>query len=149
MTAKGARAAIVRLFSVYGEGLRKQLLWDACGKIFSGNAQFGGTGRESRDWLHVDDAARLLAVAGEWASVECPVVNGAAGTAVSTRDVICELRDALRPSGDIGFDGIVRSGDPAHYWADIGKARQWGWAPSVGWKEGVRRYADWYREACA
>ena len=32
--------AIVRLFSIYGMGLRKQLLWDACRKFEQGNSVF-------------------------------------------------------------------------------------------------------------
>ena len=146
--AQGTRAAIVRFFSVYGEGLRKQLLWDACRKLSDGNVHFSGTGEERRDWLHVDDAARLLAVAGEHAGADCPTVNGAAGTAVAVREILGELAVALRRPADIRFDGAVRAGDPPGYWADISKARQWEWAPSVDWRDGVRRYANWYRTAC-
>src|SRR4051812_38158698 len=57
------RCAIVRLFSVYGVGLRKQLLWDACQKISGNELEFFGTGKETRDWIHVDDAAALLILA--------------------------------------------------------------------------------------
>ncbi|MCU0973371.1 MAG: NAD-dependent epimerase/dehydratase family protein, partial [Burkholderiales bacterium] len=53
----GLSVSVVRLFSVYGSGLRKQLLWDACVK-FAGEERpvFGGDGTERRDWLHVEDA---------------------------------------------------------------------------------------------
>jgi UDP-glucose 4-epimerase len=51
-------AAVVRLFSVYGCGLRKQLLWDACRKFANSDHIFMGSGEEVRDWLHVEDAAR-------------------------------------------------------------------------------------------
>ena len=53
----GLRASIVRLFSIYGEGFRKQLLWDACRKLLAGEREFFGIGDETRDWLHVDDAS--------------------------------------------------------------------------------------------
>lgn len=56
----GVLSAVVRLFSIYGNGLHKQLLWDACQKFSSGKNIFFGTGKEVRDWLHVEDAARLL-----------------------------------------------------------------------------------------
>ena len=39
--------AIIRLFSVYGPGLRKQLLWDACHKASTGERRFSGTGQRS------------------------------------------------------------------------------------------------------
>jgi hypothetical protein len=33
---------VIRFFSVYGCGLRKQLLWDACTKASRGDVEFGG-----------------------------------------------------------------------------------------------------------
>ena len=72
----GIPASIVRLFSVYGCGLRKQLLWDACRKFAAGDMLFMGTGDEVRDWLHVEDAAQLMLAAARNASAECPTVNG-------------------------------------------------------------------------
>ena len=79
----GAKASIVRFFSIYGCGLRKQLLWDACVKLAGGDEIFNGTGDEVRDWLHVEDAAELLIIAMQRASPSCPVVNGGTGTGVS------------------------------------------------------------------
>ena len=141
----GARAAIVRLFSVYGEGLRKQLLWDACTKLCAGNNEFGGTGEESRDWLHVADAARLLVMAGRHAAPDCPVVNGGFGQAITVREVLSELSSALGLDLIPRFNGIARPGDPARYLADIARARAWDWQPRVEWREGIRRYAHWFR----
>src|SRR6185312_5873943 len=68
----GARIALVRFFSVYGAGLRKQLLWDACNKLVVGDGRFGGHGNEVRDWLHIEDAARLLIAAAQHAAPTCP-----------------------------------------------------------------------------
>ena len=68
--------AIVRFFSLYGPGLRKQLLWDACTKIEKGDFDFYGTGHEVRDWLHVQDAARLLLTLPSHASSDAVIVNG-------------------------------------------------------------------------
>ncbi|MEO6830061.1 MAG: NAD-dependent epimerase/dehydratase family protein, partial [Acidobacteriaceae bacterium] len=81
----GTSAAIVRLFSVYGCGLRKQLLWDACCKFADNDSTFMGTGDEVRDWLHVEDAAALLLAAAEHASPQCPTVNGGSGQGVTVR----------------------------------------------------------------
>ena len=61
----GLRVAVVRFFSVYGPGLRKQLLWDACSRLAQApdSLALGGQGSELRDWLHVQDAAALLQAA--------------------------------------------------------------------------------------
>ena len=145
----GARGAIVRLFSVYGEGLRKQLWWDACMKLSEGDAEFGGTGEESRDWLHVADAARLLVLAGSHASPACPVVNGGAGHTIAIREVLAELSNALGLGLPPCFNGVARRGDPVCYWADVSRARKWGWNASLDWREGVRRYVQWFRHVAA
>lgn len=138
-------AAIVRLFSVYGKGLHKQLLWDACVKIDQGENGFFGTGRETRDWLHIDDAASLLFSAKEYASTACPIVNGGAGEEVTVRSVLEELFSAFNRSDAPVFSGVTRSGDPTNYLADISLARGWGWQPKTSWREGVHQYAEWFK----
>lgn len=141
----GVPSTIVRLFSVHGPGLRKQLLWDACGKLSRHEARFAGTGRERRDWLHVDDAVALLVMAAEHACSGVPVVNGGTGVGATVSEVIGELSRAMGSADAIEFTGEHRPGDPAGFVADISLARSWGWEPRVDWRDGVRRYADWFR----
>ena len=92
-------ASIVRLFSVYGCGLKKQLLWDGCRQLASGNHVFMGTGNEMRDWLYVDDAAELLCVAADHASPLCPVANGGTGEGISVRELLTHLANCLIEGG--------------------------------------------------
>lgn len=141
----GLRIAIVRLFSVYGNGLRKQLLWDACSRISNGDLAFSGTGGEQRDWLHVDDAARLLALALNHASTDCPVVNGGTGSGVTVAQVLREIVTAFGCSGTARFSGQARAADPLAYVADISRACALGWNPEKHWQQGVREYVDWFR----
>jgi len=145
----GVSVAVVRLFSVYGIGLRKQLLWDACTKIGCGENVFFGSGMETRDWLHVGDAASLLAAAGEHASAACPVVNGGSGQGEFVRDVLAELFAAFGRSDAPQFSGTARAGDPANYVANIARARAWGWQPQTAWRTGIREYANWFKSGAA
>jgi UDP-glucose 4-epimerase len=141
----GLRVAIVRLFSVYGNGLGKQLLWDAAGKLSSAAADvtFAGTGEETRDWLHVDDAATLVAAASD-GDEPCLVVNGGSGERVTVSTVLHMLREALGATPAIRFSGKVRPGDPRHYLADTTRATSLGWRPAVSLRDGLARYAEWY-----
>ncbi|MFS8050890.1 NAD-dependent epimerase/dehydratase family protein [Rhizobium sp. BR 314] len=141
-------AAVVRLFSIYGEGFRKQLLWDACRRICADETEFFGTGLETRDWLHVSDAAELMIRAGDHAGPDCPVVNGGSGVSVTVGDVVGELFDLMGKTDRPMFCGTERHGDPRDYQADISRALAWGWQPSVSWKVGLSRYAAWFREEC-
>jgi UDP-glucose 4-epimerase len=137
---------IVRLFSLYGPGLRKQLLWDACRKITNGDRRFAGSGQEQRDWLHVTDACRLVALAAERASTTAPVWNGGSGKGVAVADVLRELFRHLGESGEPQFDGSARAGDPQHYVADIERARALGWRPTIELSAGLGEYARWFRQ---
>jgi UDP-glucose 4-epimerase len=144
--AYGMRVAIVRLFSVYGEGLRKQLLWDASRKAVVGDLIFSGTGNEVRDWLHVSDAASLITLVGGSASPEAPVFNGGSGTGSTVATVLEHLFRALGVSGVAKFSGVVRAGDPTSFVADIRRAAALGWVPRIALDEGINAYARWFRE---
>jgi UDP-glucose 4-epimerase len=138
-------AAIVRLFSVYGCGLRKQLLWDACRKFANNDTTFMGTGNEVRDWLHVEDAATLLMAASEHASSDCPTVNGGSGQGVTVREVLLRLGSSLlQTKVEPTFSGTQRTGDPIRYIAATEGSRAWGWLPKRQWTEGVEEYASWW-----
>jgi len=139
-------ASLVRLFSVYGNGLRKQLLWDACGKVLSGESMFLGTGDEVRDWLHVVDAASLLLIAADRALPLCPVVNGGTGEGVSVRELLTHLaRELAVNPRTVHFSGQQRAGDPHCYIADIERAANWQWSPKIHWLQGVSEYTRWWQ----
>jgi UDP-glucose 4-epimerase len=142
----GLPVAIVRLFSVYGAGLRKQLLWDACSKIAGGRAVFAGTGDEVRDWLHIDDAVALLLLAADHATGDCPTVEGGTGIGTPNRAVLRSLCTLLERSTSPAFSGTARAGDPPRYVADIAAARRWGWEPRRALADGLALYAGWFKE---
>lgn len=141
----GLKTIVVRLFSVYGEGFRKQLLWDACHRIAANETTFFGTGDETRDWIHAADAAELLIQAAAYAATTCPVVNGANGEQVTVRTILTKLFGLMGRDDLPQFSGETRSGDPLYYHADISKALAWGWQPKVPWGKGLSRYVDWFK----
>lgn len=142
----GVSVAIIRLFSVYGAGLHKQLLWDACRKLENGNNSFYGTGEETRDWVHVEDIASLLYLAHNRADNSCPIVNGASGVDVSTREVLALLFKYYGMQEAPSFIGNRPNGDPQHYKADISLAERWGWKTKVSLDQGIKNYVDWYKQ---
>jgi UDP-glucose 4-epimerase len=140
----GVNAAIVRVFSVYGAGLRKQLWWDGCQKVRRGEYQFLGSGNETRDWVAIEDVARLLLMAGERAAPETPAVNCATGIEVSIRDTLTALFAALGTCQKPAFSGVRRPGDPERYAGNPTRALSWGWEPQRTWRDGVAEYARWF-----
>jgi UDP-glucose 4-epimerase len=143
----GMSVAIVRLFSIYGAGLARQLLWDAANKSRTPEPRFAGTGNERRDWLHVSDAVALLALAAEHASSDVLVLNGGSGTGTSVATIVTQLFAELGAPVQPLFDGSQRAGDPSDYVADVTRARSLGWAPTRTLAAGLAEFARWF-ETC-
>ncbi|OAM53383.1 hypothetical protein A7981_06925 [Methylovorus sp. MM2] len=138
---------IVRLFSVYGAGLEKQLLWDICQKLSKSEGDkivLNGTGMELRDWLHVSDAANLLCSLGN-RDVSLDVINGGTGIATSIHSVAKLVVAAWGKHHAVEFSGVARKGDPQSLVADTSLATSFGHNAQVPLAEGIKEVVDWFK----
>ena len=124
----GMSTASLRLFSAYGPGLRRQVLWDICQKIFIHKSlSLQGTGKESRDFIHAIDIARSLKIVAENAPMQGEIYNVGSGREVKieelTRMILSETQSNLSPR----FDGVVPQGTPLNWKADISKLESLGY----------------------
>ena len=145
----GTRAAIIRPFSLYGEGLRKQLIWDICQKLRTrpDRLLLGGSGAELRDFVHVGDAAAFFVGVLErlWRQPdELITVNCGSGRARTIREVAEAVGRAWSLPFTPTFSGGERAGDPVHLVADATGARQLGFRDALAFDEGLRRYVAWF-----
>jgi UDP-glucose 4-epimerase len=141
----GVSSSIVRLFSIYGEGLRKQLLWDAMNKLSAGQNQFFGTGNELRDWIHIVDASELLSLAGLSAQPTFEIYNGGFEHA-TTREILSRLALAYGYPDEVVFNGETHMGNPRRLTSECGHARRLlNWRPKTGLNEGLNRYVEWFK----
>ncbi len=143
-------AAILRLFSVYGPGNRKQLFWDIANRVHAApkRLELSGSGDEVRDFLYVDDAVEIIRTLAEAKPGDAPViVNGGSGTAVGIRRAAEALCRCMGVETEIVFTGNARAGDPARMISDPSFARSLGFAPKVSFDAGVRQLAEWVRGA--
>ncbi|MEQ1531739.1 MAG: SDR family oxidoreductase, partial [Methylococcales bacterium] len=143
----GLNVAIVRLFSVYGPELKKQLLWDACGKLLRDSTRLllGGSGNELRDWFHISDAVELLSMVTEQANHDGFLVNGGTGVAISVRQVAEKLCAAWGMDTQLEFSGKSRQGDPQYLVADVTQATTIGFVPKMAWQDGMTDYVSWFK----
>jgi len=145
----GIRCTIVRLFSVYGPNLRKQLLWDICSRLKAGEQPLtlGGTGDEIRDWTDVRDVARLLASFLEPSPQDTfRVVNGGSGRGTNVADIAAGLVRHWGGSAVVRHSGLGRPGDPASLLADDAILRQIGFDWRVPLERGLSDYVTWFKE---
>lgn len=142
--------ASVRIFSAYGPGLRRQVLWDICHKILvQKTLVLQGTGRESRDFVHVSDIAQALFIVGTGAAMRGEVYNLGSGREITIAALAALLCQELGFTGRKEFDGILPQGTPENWQADIAKLGLLGFTPSISLERGVASFAAWCRAELA
>jgi UDP-glucose 4-epimerase len=143
----GVESCAARVFSAYGPGLRRQLLWDVCRKAAeSETVHLFGTGEETRDFVHVADVARAVRVLGESAAAPAcgEAYNVASGVETSVAEIARTLLATVRPDATLTFSGEQRPGDPLRWRADVSAIRGLGFEPQMPIGQGLAEYAAWY-----
>lgn len=140
----GLKTASVRIFSAYGPGLRRQVIWDICQKAITKPAlHLQGTGLESRDFIHALDIARALEVVVSTAPMKGEVYNLGSGQEIRIIDLAQMTLNALGLNKTILFDGRVPPGIPLNWRADITRLGQIGFQPHIDFEHGLKVFADW------
>lgn len=140
--------SIVRPFSVYGPGLRKQIFWDVFEKYKNGGKEIelSGTGYESRDFIYIDDLSICIDLVLQHAAMEAEVYNTASGTETTIADVVTTLFSFIDTSVSIIFNKETRQGDPLNWCADTSRICRLGFKPSVPTERGLEKTANWLKE---
>jgi UDP-glucose 4-epimerase len=138
---------IDRLFSVYGPPQRKLLLWDLGQRLLSGQREImlDGTGEETRDFIHVADAA---AVVTRLALTPAPpsTVNVGTGLSTAIKTLAASFASQLGVNAEIRFTGRSRPGDPVHQQANISRLDPIGCRSSMTLDAGLADYGSWLRK---
>jgi dTDP-glucose 4,6-dehydratase/UDP-glucose 4-epimerase len=134
----------LRIFSVYGVGLQKQLFWDLHQKATNGIPFIlYGTGNESRDFINIFDLVKAIELASEFSNFEADIINIANGQEVLIKDAVSTYFSFFNTEIAFSFSGNSRKGDPANWIADIKKLKSIGYQPSVEFYTGLREYYQW------
>ena len=140
----GFKSVSLRIFSAYGDGQKKLLLWDLHKKIQETNGKIilFGTGFESRDFIHVEDIAEQIILVIKNADFQGEAINIANGREVRVSDVV-ELYQKFYPYRfDYEFNGEVRLGDPLNWCADISIMNTWSYCTKVDLEYGIASYIN-------
>ena len=142
----GLKTAGVRIFSAYGPGLRRQVIWDICQKaILQNSLILQGTGEESRDFIHALDIANAIDCIASQAEMKGESYNLASGEEVTIRSLSELVLNALESDRRPEFDGVVPPGIPLNWRADISSLRSLGFESTVAFDRGIKTFAYWCR----
>lgn len=103
-----------------------------------------GTGRATREFLYVEDAAEGIVLAAERYNGAEPV-NLGAGFEISIKDLAEEIGAIMGFQGRITWDAGKPDGQPRRC-LDTTRAEQWfGFKAQTPFEAGLRRTVEWYR----
>ena len=104
-------------------------------------------GLESRDFVYVDDVARVTAQAALDPRANGQVLNVGSGVGTSVSDVVDELMRAYGRTVPVEITGNFRLGDIRHNVADLTRVRDvLEFEPQVTFRDGVEAFARWVQE---
>lgn len=137
----------LRIFSAYGEGLKKQLFWDLYQKAKkSETVSLFGSGKESRDFIYITDLVLAIEAVAQNAAFTGEVINVANGEEVLIEDCVDTFFSLFDNDVDYRFSGTAREGDPDNWVADISKLKDLGYQRKYSLKEGLENYYRWAKE---
>jgi len=104
-----------------------------------------GSGKATREFLFVEDAAEAIALAAEKYDRPEPV-NIGAGFEISIRDLATLIAELTGFTGKLVFDSAQPDGQPRRS-LDVSRARDaFGFKATTDFRTGLRRTIDWYAQ---
>jgi len=149
----GLETVALRYFNVFGPyqdpaSQYSGVLAVFCRRMLGGEQPvIYGDGEQSRDFTFIQNTVEgnLLAAVAPAELVSGRVMNVATGFRITLNEVFEELKEITGYRGTVAY-APERNGDIKHSLADISLARELlGYAPSVDFREGLRRTVEWYR----
>lgn len=104
-----------------------------------------GTGKASREFLYVEDAAEGIILATEKYDKPEPV-NLGAGFEIKIKDLVELIVELTGFEGEIRWDTTKPDGQPRRCLDTTKAEREFGFRAKTDFREGLRKTIDWYKE---
>jgi len=148
--AAGMDYAILRFQNVYGEGQSLNNPYTGILSIFSTRIRrdldlpIFEDGRESRDFVHVDDVVAAIVAAVDAPGPVARTINVGSGVPTSVEAIARTLSLAMGKPDRTRVTGEYRLGDIRHNFADLSTLKAvLGVTPQISLTEGIGRFAAW------
>ena len=102
-----------------------------------------GTGKASREFLYVDDAARGIVTASEKYDKPEPV-NLGAGFEITIRDLVTLIVELTGFQGEIVWDAAQPDGQPRRSLDTSRAEREFGFKAKTAFRDGLKQTIEWY-----
>jgi nucleoside-diphosphate-sugar epimerase len=147
----GLNISILRPFSVYGRGLKKQIFWDVYKKLSENNItlELMGTGKESRDFIHIEDLIKVIELVAFNAPMPGDIYNVASGNETTIEKAINIFIKNLGFKTELIFNNQVRKGDPLNWCADISNIQNVGFENPILLDHGLSDVSTWIKQFIA
>ena len=136
---------ILRLSSIYGNGIKKQIFFDACKKISQKQSTFFGTGNEIRDWLHISDLCDFISKILRNPKNRYKIINCGYGKGYKVKHVIKQIKKNLKSNLKIKFIK-QKTTEPKKLLININLAKSFNWRPKINLNKGIKKYTNWFKE---
>lgn len=148
----GLHAVALRYQNVYGPGQSLKNPYTGILSIFSTRLRNGHglsifeDGRESRDFVYIDDVVAATVLALETPAAAGLAINVGSGVRTDVDTVARTLKSLLNADGDIEITGNFRMGDIRDNYADMAVARDiLGFEPQFDFATGIERFVAWVK----
>jgi len=111
----------------------------------AGEVEVWGSGKATREFLYVEDAARGIIAAIERLEGSEPV-NLGAGREISIRDLATSIAELCGFRGKLVWDPSKPDGQPRRCLDTTRAQKLLGWTATTPFDEGLRRTIAWYRQ---
>ncbi len=138
---------ILRLFSIYGIGLKKQIIWDACKNFKLKKPIFRGTGLEKRDFLNIKDFTRLISIIIKTKNEKYSIYNVGSGSGTLILKLLIKIKKELKNKKKIVFTGKSNKAEKQNFISSNTKVQKYfNWKPKIKMSKEIQKYTNWFKE---
>lgn len=137
---------ILRISSLYGNGMTKQFIYDSLKKIYSNNNLFHGAGDEIRDFVHISDVIKLIFKIIKKGFIGLKIINCGSAKGHKIKNILKYIIMKTNKRIEPIFNNKYLSINPRFLkFQNVGN-NEFNWKPKKFFFEGLNQYINWYKK---
>ena len=140
------KIGIYRIFSTYGPGIKRQLIYDIIDKIYNNKYSINllGTGKETRDLSFLDDVVSAIIILNNKVTPKGSIYNIGSGKSYDVNFIANLIMKIMNKNLKINYSKKLRNYDVKEWTASINKIKKIGYLPknniNLGLKKTINEY---------